>query len=133
MRIFTSYYAMLQYIPEEIEPISIAGKAPDFYTGIEYKKLAPKYKFFMEWKKNHDDAFYIDHYHVEVLDYLTPEKVYQELSDLSNGKDVVLLCYEKSGDFCHRHLVSDWLNQHGIPCEELELGIINYKKKPTLK
>ena len=23
---------------------------------------------------------------------------------------VVLLCYEKRGDFCHRHLVSKWIN-----------------------
>ena len=23
--------------------------------------------------------------------------------------DIILLCYEKSGDFCHRHIVADWI------------------------
>lgn len=31
---------------------------------------------------------------------------------------IALICYEKPSDFCHRHLVADWLNKNGIPCEE---------------
>ena len=30
----------------------------------------------------------------------------------------VLCCYEKSTDFCHRHLVAEWLIRNGIKCEE---------------
>lgn len=52
--IYTSYFAKLKSLPENIIPISICGKAPDWYKGLQYKKLAPKYDFFMEWKKNHD-------------------------------------------------------------------------------
>lgn len=29
---------------------------------------------------------------------------------LADGKDIVLLCYEKPSDFCHRHILADWLN-----------------------
>ena len=29
-------------------------------------------------------------------------------------------CYEKPSDFCHRHLVADWLNKNGVECKELE-------------
>jgi len=121
MKLYTSYYAMMRRFPENLVPISIAGKAPDFYHGIEYKKLAPKYKFFMEWKKNHDNGFYISHYQSEVLNYLQAKLVYRKLYKLSGGRDVVLLCYEKPEDFCHRHLVADWLTKNGIPCEELDL------------
>ena len=32
--------------------------------------------------------------------------------------DIALLCYEKPDDFCHRHLVADWLNKNGYKCEE---------------
>jgi hypothetical protein len=28
------------------------------------------------------------------------------------------LCYEKPQDFCHRHLVSDWMRSVGINIEE---------------
>ena len=46
--IYTSYFAEIEYLPKDILPISICGKAPEWYTGIQYKVLAPKYKFFME-------------------------------------------------------------------------------------
>ena len=47
--IFTSYFAKLSKLPSDVVLISICGKAPDWYTGLQYKKLAPKYQFFMEW------------------------------------------------------------------------------------
>ena len=49
--IYTSYFAKLKSLPDNIVPISICGKAPDWYKGLQYKKLAPKYDFFMKWKK----------------------------------------------------------------------------------
>lgn len=109
MKIYTSYFAMLKKLPDNVVPISICGKAPDWYTGIQYKKLAPKWGFFQEWKKNHDNDFYVEHFSKEVLDTLSREQVLKELEYLSGGKDIVLICYEKPGDFCHRHLVAVWL------------------------
>ena len=46
--IYTSYFAKLNKLPEYVIPISICGKAPDWYKGLQYKKLAPKWKFFKE-------------------------------------------------------------------------------------
>lgn len=111
MKIYTSYYAKSKKIPADIVRISIAAKAPQYYDGIEYKKVSPKYGFFMKWKENHDNDFYVEHFYSEVLGILNPKTVYQDLENLSGGKDCVLLCYEKSTDFCHRHLVADWLNK----------------------
>lgn len=111
MKIYTSYYAKSKKIPADIVRISIAAKAPQYYDGIEYKKVSPKYGFFMKWKENHDNDFYVEHFYSEVLSILNPKTVYQDLENLSGGKDCVLLCYEKSTDFCHRHLVADWLNK----------------------
>ena len=108
--IYTSYFAQLRNLPKNIIPISICGKAPDWYKGIQYKKLAPKYGFFMEWKQNHDNDFYIEHFQKEVLDTLDIHTVLNELYNLSEGKDIALICFEKPADFCHRHLVSKWIN-----------------------
>lgn len=44
--IFTSYFAKLSILPPDIVPISICGKAPDWYTGLQYKKLAPEVPVF---------------------------------------------------------------------------------------
>ena len=60
--------------------------------------------------------FYTKTFHERVLNKLDPRQVAQELSD-----DAVLMCYEKSGDFCHRHLVADWLRTAGIAVEEFHL------------
>ena len=130
--IYTSYFANLKSLPENIIPISICGKAPDWYKGLQYKKLAPKYDFFMEWKKNHDNDYYIKCFNEQVLDRLNVVDVVKELDNLlidaTTSLDytgdsmlvpgIALICYEKPSDFCHRHLVADWLNKNGIPCEE---------------
>ncbi len=130
--IYTSYFAKLKSLPEHIIPISICGKAPDWYQGLQYKKLAPKYDFFMKWKENHDNDSYIECFNEQVLNKLSAEQTVKELyklisnialnpklfPDRSLVPDIALICYEKPSDFCHRHLVADWLNKNGIKCKE---------------
>lgn len=122
--IYTSYFAKLKELENHnVIPISICGKAPDWYKGLQYKKLAPKYGFFMEWRKNHDNDYYIEHFQKEVLDGLDATEVILDFSRMDYGfnvgeNDIALICYEKPSDFCHRHLVAGWLNQNGFKCEE---------------
>lgn len=121
--IYTSYFAKLRSLPENIVPVSICGKAPDWYKGLQYKKLAPKYDFFMEWKNNHDNDYYIKCFQEQVLNKLNATDVILDLSRLCEGfnvgeDNIALICYEKPTDFCHRHLVANWLNRNGVRCEE---------------
>lgn len=116
--IYTSYFAKLKSLPNNIIPISICGKAPDWYKGLQYKKLAPKYDFFMKWKDNHDNDYYTKCFNEQVLDKLDVEDTVSELIDLHSGIDIALICYEKPEDFCHRHLVAEWLRKNGFKCEE---------------
>ena len=113
--IYTSYFARLKSLPDNIIPISICGKAPDWYKGLQYKKLAPKYDFFMKWKEDHDNDYYIKCFNEQVLDKLDILEVIRNLIDLANlnetlvGKEFCLLCYEKPTDFCHSHLATKCL------------------------
>jgi len=118
--IYTCYFAKLKHLPNNIIPVSICGKAPEWYKGLQYKKLAPKYNFFSKWKESHDNNYYRECFQKEVLDTLSVSEVVNELYALVNDdtKDVALICYEKPCDFCHRHLVSDWLRKNGIKCKE---------------
>lgn len=109
------------YLDMGYKPIAICGKSPDWYKGLEYKRLAPKISFFMEWKKgkiNNDQ--YIEQYHKQVLNQLEPKTILQEIHELSNSPKIVLLCYEKFGDFCHRHIVAHWLKNSGYNVCELD-------------
>lgn len=122
MEIYTSYFGNLKKIPDSIIPISIAGKSPDWYGGLEYKKLAPLLWFFQEWKENKDNNFYIGCYNEYVLRPLFAPFVKEKLALLSYYKDVALLCYEKPEDFCHRHLVAKWFKESGIEVKEFPNG-----------
>jgi uncharacterized protein (DUF488 family) len=123
--IYTTYFANLKKLPSYIIPISICGKAPEWYKGLQYKKLAPKYWFFAKYKEDHDEQFYTEQFNKEVLTLLSPSKVVLELlvmvgnfKGLNYYPEIALVCYEKPGDFCHRHLVADWLNKNGYEVKE---------------
>ena len=118
---FTTYFAKLKKLPPDIVPISICSKATDWYTGLQYKKLAPKYQFLMEWKRTHDDNYYIQCFKREVLAGLDVDTVFEELSAMSDGQTFALICYERPGDFCHRHLVAEWFCNNGYRCEEIDI------------
>lgn len=115
---YTGYFAKLkEYKQAGLIPVSISGKAPDWYDGLEYKKLAPKWAFFSEWKNGShkgDNEYYIRQFDTKVLKETSVENILADLANLSNGElyKVILLCYEKPTDFCHRHLVANWINEH---------------------
>jgi hypothetical protein len=108
----TSYFAKSAM---HSRAVSIAGRAPKDFSGREYKVLAPNYWFFQKYKLDGDFDFYTEHYQAEVLDLLYPEEVLRDL-----GEDAVLLCWEKPGEPCHRHLVAKWFKEKlGIEVMEL--------------
>ena len=119
MKIYTSYFAVLRRIPEHIVPVSICLKVPDWFTGTQYKTLAPTSSILYQQKSNPDESRYISRFNSEILGVLNREHVVKELENLSDGKDVVLLCYEKPTSFCHRQLVAGWLSEYiGYPVNE---------------
>lgn len=108
----TSYYA--KYKGDSA--VSIAAKCPHWFTGRQYKKLAPSYHALMDYKNGKiNEEQFTELYYAEVLNNLDAKRVYEEL-----GENSVLLCWEKSGSFCHRHIVAEWLqNELGVEITEL--------------
>lgn len=100
-----------------VNAVSIAGKCPEWYNGKEYRKLAPKYWWWKKWhNKELTNKEYIQMYYKTVLNFLNPSEVYNEL-----GKCAVLLCWEIPTEFCHRHIVAEWIqNELGIFVPELK-------------
>ncbi len=121
----TGYFAKLKKYEEAgLTPVSICGKAPEWYEGWQYKKLAPRWAFFNEWKNGThkgDNEYYISHFNSDVLNGLDPNRVVKEIEVLAQvpADKIILICYEKPDDFCHRHLVAEWLEKSGIDCKEL--------------
>jgi uncharacterized protein (DUF488 family) len=133
--IYTSYFSKVKAlcgINPHLTFISIAGKTPMWFDNslinvLKYPKLAPKYEWWNVWHKKFNEClesdesqrWYTAKYYETVLDCLNPIVVRKELLDLSNRKDVVLLCYETPERFCHRKLVREWFNSVKIECKEI--------------
>jgi len=115
--IYTSYYANYRNFPLFRKQISISIYPPQGFKGEQYLPLAPTNSILKEYKNSKQDKEAKEHYtkrfKEEVLGKLDPKKV---AKDLNNS---VLLCFEKTGDFCHRHIVADWLSPY-IEIKELE-------------
>lgn len=125
MKFYTSYFAVMRFMPENFVPISVCIKPPVWFKGKNYLPLAPKGEMFSQWKNNQDDEEYIEKYNSSVLSNLDCANVKSDLEKIAisenpNCEAIVLVCYEKPTDFCHRHLISKWLKDNGVEIEEWE-------------
>lgn len=114
MKIFTGYFAQLKkYREHGLVPISIARFKPRYVSGVSgFMHLAPTAAMLKMQEKEYDKNFN------KILAALDADEVVRHLELMSGNKDCVLLCYEKIGDRCHRHMVADWFNKNGIYVKE---------------
>ena len=102
----TSYYASPKILKKDFKLISISRKPPDWFKVDNiFLPLCPTWDLVMSYNSRKiTKEEYTIRYYMENLDLLDPAKTYQAL-----GENSVLLCYEKSGVFCHRRIVAKWL------------------------
>lgn len=111
--IYTSYFANHRKF-NNLETVSISRYTPvwskNHISGIE---LAPSADLLNRYKQGlvSDEDYEVEYNHQ--LSLLDPFLI------LEKYDNKILLCYEKVGDFCHRHLVSNWLISNGIEIREL--------------
>lgn len=142
--IYTSYFKNPVVLPPKTTlTLAITAYTPEWWSGATYTKVAPPKELVLYYKgaksrKDIDDsklqAYYIDYYNKHVLNNLNAKDVARELQAMAGmlGKqDIVLLCFEKSSDFCHRHVLRDWLNNNGIQCEEVCYEIKHMQINPS--
>lgn len=123
MKIYTSYFAVEKKIPTDVTRVSIAKWVPKGMRYIEYQKLAPTEKILRAYKDGKlTPENYAKAYKREVLDKITLKEVMSFFELVGNGNDIVLLCFEKSVDFCHRHILAEWFIEQGIQVDEYPLA-----------
>ena len=107
--IFTSNFKIAGHLPQAV---AISRGLPRGWRGRVYRPLAPSWALV----KIYDSQQFIRLYRTQVLDRLDAGQVLRDLG----GDDVVLLCWEPPGEFCHRQVVAAWLKaQLGVVVEEL--------------
>lgn len=110
--IYTSYFAKYR----GTNGVAICRGAR-WWDGEKYDKLAPPGELLAWWKAQTSDlpscwAAFKKVYYERVLNKLDVHQVARDL----DGK--VLLCFERGNDYCHRHIVAEWLTANGYECCE---------------
>lgn len=121
----TSYFANIKNLKY---PIAICRGVPKWYNGPVFQDLAPSWATLNAYKNSTNKAEAEQQYIKEFLqdlDKLNATDIVAQLSKVYdvNIDEVCLICYEKPSDFCHRHLVANWLKNNGYKCEEIRPGI----------
>lgn len=111
---YTSYFSKMKKITGDYKFYCISRVCPKGVMAKMYGKLAPSADLLAKWKSGQITwEEYEVIYKKETLSKLNPHVVVKEL-----GENAVLLCYEKSGDNCHRNVVAAWLRDAGYDIKE---------------
>ncbi len=128
MKIYTSYFAKAAILEKRHCTYRCSTLAATLFRGISMKQVAPR-RYMLDDRLT--DEEYIRMYRNDVLRLVDARSFIQDLERASRGMDVALCCFEKPGDFCHRHILAKWLNeQTGI--EVSEFGVAESRQE-TLK
>jgi len=114
-RIYTSYFANWRKFQDKFT-VSIARFDPkyatvDFVARKVNDCIAPNVNTLNAIKSGEiSQKEYEEQYLHQLNASVRGADFIRYLLAISAGKDIVLLCYEKYGDFCHRHILAKWLN-----------------------
>ena len=128
--IYTTYFARTKGVPDNYKVISIARKTPDGISSMP--ALMPSSDLLYRYKQGKvDDEGYSKEY-IDQLKKIGDKSDFKMLFVPFSGKTrdglpvwlsktdhLLLCCYEKEGDFCHRHLLADHLNSLDLEVREI--------------
>lgn len=95
----------------DLRSVAISRQPPVYYQGVISTILAPTWEIVTNYKRGIiDEDRYIFEY-ISLLEErkLTPKRVVNAFPERT-----IFLCYESPNDFCHRHVLAEWLNQSNV-------------------
>lgn len=130
-RIFTGNYEECK-VGNLISISGDRGRSVGF-IGKAIPELAPKKIFWNIWHDNigkipeeENNRYYIEQYYKQVLSKIDIMEL------LKDEKNPILLCYEKGQDFCHRHVLAEYIElKYGLKVHDIKIGNdLNIEENP---
>ena len=124
MKIYTSYFGNSRRLNEAgIKIICVAIGRPKFISAPQMINVCPT-RYMVSGPCTHEEYLRL---YDQILARQDAHQVVKQIEMLSGGNDVALCCYEKPGDFCHRHILAKWITDNtGI--EVKEFGVVEKKE-----
>jgi len=133
VELYTSHWHNKELADLAAVPIAISRGKPRWRLPYRFRvlgQLAPAREIFGIEDPDKFAAAYLTQ-----LEELGVEKVVSDLVRISaqhGGRPLVLLCWEKPGQPCHRRALALWLEERaGVVAWELEPGMIPYASPPN--
>ena len=120
MAVYTSYFGMARRFPKEKFIKTAVCYQSVRGIGI-WNSVVPAAELVFGMKRGEITKEYYEQEYLKSL-YARKDQIAQNIPYFQNSdRDIILLCYEKTGDWCHRHILADFLNK------EFDLGITEFK------
>jgi len=103
------------------------------FNGKAIPQLAPKRQFWNVWHNNigkisdeENTRYYIQEYYKQVLSKVNIEEL------LKDEEDPILLCFEREQQFCHRHVLAEYIEMtYGIKVRDIKIDEnLNIEENP---
>ena len=108
-RIYTGYYGKrLEY---NAIKVAVSRTLPIGWMNLVYQSLSPSNKLLNQYRENLINRDEFKELYLKEINRLDKKEVYEYFNELLKYDNVVLLCYEKPYQFCHRHILAEWLKE----------------------
>ena len=114
-KIYTSYFGNWRNFPEGSLEIAVTRFPPKGVV-LNLRALAPSEDLLRQWKNKEIDEFVFKHKYITELEDrgLTPNGVKELFAGITEKRDIILCCYERPDEFCHRHILAEWLDDNVV-------------------
>ena len=108
----------------KVVTVGISRWPASWHSGFNLKYVAPSEDLLRRYKSGvTDKEGYIREFK-QMLETRDRERFVYNLKKIVEMYDgyesVALVCFERPGQFCHRHLVAEWLEEGGYMVEEFD-------------
>ena len=112
--IYTSYFANYKNIPQEYQCVSVANTKPDSLFIPEWELVRPAWSLVQHLKSKTIAFNDFAYYYSRQLETKPASYYIEALRSYSAGRPVVLMCWEKDYNECHRKILSYWLQMNAL-------------------
>lgn len=121
IQIYTSNYAKARKMDTtKFLLVSISIFAPKGWKGMHVTGFAPTLTLLNKYHQGLSTQEYETEYRKHITRLNNMHALFEMMARKAHGRDIVLLCYEKEGEFCHRHILSDMVyEKYGYRIKEI--------------